>query len=52
MWVVIAGTPTSGFELFGPFERADDAVDWADRYMEDVEWWTMVVQAPDKLPDA
>lgn len=34
MYIVIAGSFAHGFRVFGPFQRKDDAIDWAERQIE------------------
>jgi hypothetical protein len=37
--VLIAGTPLSGFRIYGPFTQFGDAQAWGDRYLPSVEFW-------------
>lgn len=43
MWVIVTGDPIAGFEYFGIFEEEPDAVEWADRHLEDRDWWIALV---------
>jgi hypothetical protein len=44
VFCVIAGDPSSGFEVYGPFESRRTAVAWAWGNVRD--WWEVEVRAP------
>jgi len=43
MWIVIVGNPLDGLAFHGPFEYSDYAVDWAEIYAVDSDWWVSEV---------
>ncbi len=49
-YVVVAGTPASRWEIFGPFEgdhAADDAKDWAEsEFGPEPFWWVIAMTIP------
>lgn len=50
-YAIIAGVPTEGFELTGPFDSWDDAVDWGELEYEGVPWWHIAeLAAPTNEP--
>lgn len=36
--VVLAGNIADGITVYGPFETADDATEWAESQLDDTEW--------------
>lgn len=49
MWIIVVGNPVDGFEYHGPFNHEDNAIQWADNYIEDEEWWLSHLTAPVRL---
>jgi hypothetical protein len=47
-WVLSFGNPSDGFEYVGPFATATDAIDYAEKWIRNQEWWTILLQAPAK----
>lgn len=45
-YVILAGNPINGFEVFGPFNSEHDASNFADS-LEDREWWLTPLTSPD-----
>lgn len=39
MHIVITGNPVDGLFFYGPFKTSEDAVVWAERNQDGVEWW-------------
>jgi hypothetical protein len=41
MFIVVAGNPIDGVMLYGPFNDAEVANDWADKYLNNTgcDWW-------------
>lgn len=46
MVVVAIGTAFDGIKLFGPFESAEDATDWASTEIKKEPWWVVPVEEP------
>lgn len=46
--IIIIGSPVSGLEFIGPFETAQDALDHADRYIDDRDWWVSELALPEQ----
>lgn len=45
-YVVLVGNPLDGTSVYGPFNDANDAGDWAGDEMRNETWWTVSVLAP------
>lgn len=39
--ILLHGGPGDGFEAFGPFDDADDAIDYAETVRFQDNWWVM-----------
>lgn len=46
MFVVALGDPFEGIKLFGPFDTAEDAENWAETEVKDESWSLVEVQEP------
>jgi hypothetical protein len=46
MYAVLEGNPGSGFEVYGPFESEQAAIDWADATIRSAPWWVMRMTQP------
>lgn len=44
MIVVGASNPFDGITLYGPFEDFDEANDWAEHNITDMDWWSVKVE--------
>jgi len=45
-YVILAGNPINGFEVFGPFDSERDASNFANS-LEGGEWWLTLLTSPD-----
>ncbi|WP_171901273.1 hypothetical protein ACFLEY_22270 [Bradyrhizobium sp. YCK136] len=45
MHVVAIGSPFDGIDIVGPFKTGAEAVEWADRNCNDVEWNAVPLKA-------
>jgi hypothetical protein len=43
MYVVVTGNPFDGLSLWGPFNDANEAGDWASIEMDGETWWVMAI---------
>jgi len=42
MYIVAAGNPFDGMEVYGPFDDGNDANEWAEHeFRHGGEWWVM-----------
>lgn len=39
--VVMTGNPVEGFEVIGPFKQPHYASEWADEWLDDLDWWVL-----------
>lgn len=46
MYIVVSGTPSTGFIFTGPFEHPAMASEWADAWEDDIDWWISEVLSP------
>jgi len=46
-FVVAVGNPFDGISLFGSFDTAEAANEWADREVRNETWWVMSLLDPD-----
>ena len=51
MWFVIAGNPLNGLSSYGPFTDSDFAVDWAEVYISDSDWWISEITPVDEYEE-
>lgn len=49
--VVVKGNPADGFEVVGPFKQEHYAVDWAEEWLPDIDWWVMPLKAEEEYQD-
>jgi hypothetical protein len=47
MYLVITGNPVNGFTFIGPFPVTPDAVEWAETYVSEEDWWISEITATD-----
>ncbi len=45
MFVILAGNPVDGMTVYGPFDDAEDANDYAENNF-DGDWWVTKVEKP------
>lgn len=45
MAVIMVGDPVNGLRIIGPFKTNAEALDWADRHIEDSDWWAADLEA-------
>jgi hypothetical protein len=45
-FVVAVGNPFDGISLFGSFDDASEANEWADHNLKNVDWWVMATLDP------
>ena len=43
--VVMTGNPVEGFEIIGPFKQPHYASEWADEWLDDLDWWVLPLQS-------
>ena len=41
MYVILAGSPAEGFEIIGPFKQPHYAGEWADEWLDSLDWWVL-----------
>ena len=41
MYVILAGSPAEGFRVIGPFKQPHYASEWADEWLDDLDWWVL-----------
>lgn len=41
MYVLLAGNPADGVRVIGTFERAAYAAEWADEWIDGLDWWVV-----------
>lgn len=46
-FIVAVGNPFDGISVFGPFDDAVEANEWADAKIKNVDWWVMATLDPD-----
>lgn len=44
-YILVFGNPADGFEHIGPFDSAEEASAYAERWL-DGDWWTVLLQEP------
>ncbi len=45
--IIIFGNPVDGFEYVGPFDDAEAANEYAERYLSGGnDWWVVLLQEP------
>jgi hypothetical protein len=49
--IVILGNPVDGLSFVGPFDEAEDAVDWATGPGQKEDWFVAPMDSPDEAPD-
>mgnify|MGYP001043925522 CR=1 FL=1 len=49
--VIATGDPASGFELIGPFSNEEEAIEWADRFLDTYAWWALPLVGQDSVAD-
>ncbi len=37
--IVVTGSPADGFTFIGPFDRVEDAIEWAEVFIHIDTWW-------------
>lgn len=45
-YIAIQGTPTSGFDYFGPFDCCQDAADYISADISTGDWWITKLVTP------
>lgn len=46
-YIITFGNPVDGFNYCGPFDTADDAVQYANTFDDDGPWWVVELTPPD-----
>ncbi len=46
MFAIAAGDPFDGLVLYGPFDSAENANDYADTELSRIPWWVLEIQKP------
>ena len=49
MHVVLAGTPVGGFQIIGPFKTAHFAQEWAQEWLDSLDWWVVPLSATEEF---
>lgn len=49
--VVVKGNPADGYNVIGPFKQEYYAVDWAQEWLPDVDWWVMPLESIEEYQD-
>jgi hypothetical protein len=44
--VVLLGNPLDGFDIVGPFDAVDEAIEWAEHNVDSDCWWTTQLIGP------
>lgn len=39
--IYVVDDPANGFELIGPFENSEEAVNWAEKELRNTTWYVM-----------
>ena len=47
--VVVAGNPTEGFRIIGPFKQPHYASEWADEWIDDLGWWVLPLKHEEEV---
>ena len=42
--VVVTGTPAEGFRVIGPFQQPHYASEWADTWLDSLDWWVLPLE--------
>lgn len=48
LYVVLTGNPIDGLSVYGPFEDAEAANEFADGCLRGNEWWSVTLHAPEE----
>ena len=51
MCVVITGTPLAGFRVVGPFKQFHYADEWADEWLDTLDWWVAPLESEQTLQE-
>ena len=47
--VVMTGNPVEGFEVIGPFKQPHYASEWADEWIDDLDWWVLPLKHEEEV---
>ena len=47
--VVMTGNPVEGFEVIGPFKQPHYASEWADEWLDDLDWWVLPLKHEEEI---
>lgn len=42
-YTVVTGNPVDGFTFYGPFTDPEDANEWADDNLRNLDWWVIPI---------
>ena len=47
--VVMTGNPVEGFEVIGPFKQPHYASEWADEWLDSLDWWVLPLKHEEEI---
>lgn len=47
--VVVAGNPSEGYQVIGPFKQPQYAAEWADEWVPDTDWWVLPLKSEEEF---